>query len=138
MIYLTIFSTAMQKNGGAKCYDPFHIGQYIKYDINCQSSKLFIQQRILTFTKKIILKKMSNTIRSLERCVCKNIMKLDVLSAKAERGLPPVRERERERERQRETERDSLIYTGTVMTVNMLIKLWSVLKRCHFYFFHDQ
>ena len=45
--------------------------------------------------------------------------KLDVLSAKAERGLPPVSERERERERQREreTERDSLIYAGTVMTV---------------------
>ena len=31
-----------------------------------------------------------------------------MLSAKAERGLPPVRERERERERKRE--RDSLIY----------------------------
>ena len=66
-----------------------------------------------------------------------------MLSAKAERGLPPVRERERERERERkrergrETERNSLIYTGTVMTVNMLIKLWLVLKRCHFYFFHD-
>ena len=60
-----------------------------------------------------------------------------MLSAKAENGLPPVRERERERERETETEteRDSLIYTGTVMTVNMLIKLWSVLKRCHFYFF---
>ena len=70
-----------------------------------------------------------------------------MLSAKAERGLPPVREREREREREteterdrqtdrhRETERDPLIYTGTVMTVNMLIKLWSVLKRWHFYFF---
>ena len=58
-------------------------------------------------------------------------IKLDVFSAKAERGLPPVSERERE------TERDSLIYTGTVMTVNMLIKLWLVLKRCHFYFFHD-
>ena len=62
-----------------------------------------------------------------------------MLSAKAERGLPPVSERERERQRQRqrqrETERDSLIYTGTVMIVNMLIKLWSVLKRCHFYFF---
>ena len=71
----------------------------------------------------------------------KTEFQLDVLSAKAERGLPPVRERERERERdrdrERETERDSLIYTGTVMTVNMLIKLWSVLKRCHFYFFHD-
>ena len=52
-----------------------------------------------------------------------------MLSAKAERGLPPVSERERQ------TERDSLIYAGTVMTVNMLIKLWSVLKRCHFYFF---
>ena len=55
--------------------------------------------------------------------------KLDVLSAKAERGLPPVSEREREkererkRERERQTERDSLIYTGTVMIVNMLIKL---------------
>ena len=64
-----------------------------------------------------------------------------MLSAKAERGLPPVRERERERERkkerERERERDSLIYTGTVMTVNMLIKLWLVLKRCHFYFFYD-
>ena len=44
-----------------------------------------------------------------------------MLSAKAERGLPPERERERERER------DSLIYTGTVMNVNMLIKLLSVL-----------
>ena len=52
--------------------------------------------------------------------------KLDVLSAKAERGLPPVRERERERER------DSLIYNGTVLNVYMLINLWSVLKRCHF------
>ena len=44
-------------------------------------------------------------------------IKLDVFSAKAERGLLPVSERERETER--ETERDSLIYTGTVMTVNM-------------------
>ena len=52
-----------------------------------------------------------------------------MFSAKAERGLPPVSERERE------NERDSLIYTGTVMTVNKLIKLWPVLKRCHFYFF---
>ena len=60
---------------------------------------------------------------------------LDAFSAKAERGLPPVSERERDRQRERETERDSLIYTGTVMTVNMLIKLWPVLKRCHFYFF---
>ena len=42
------------------------------------------------------------------------VTKLEVLSAKAERGLPPVSERERER--------DSLIYAGTVMTVNMLIK----------------
>ena len=32
------------------------------------------------------------------------IAKLDVLSAKAERGLPPVRERERERERERFTD----------------------------------
>ena len=72
-----------------------------------------------------------------------SVYELEVLSAKAERGLPPVSERERERERQtdrqtereRERERDSLIYTGTVMIVNMLIKLWSVLKRCHFYFF---
>ena len=63
--------------------------------------------------------------------ITKRTIQLDVLSAKAERGLPPVSERERERE----TERDSLIYAGTVMTVNMLIKLWSVLKRCHFYFF---
>ena len=52
-----------------------------------------------------------------------------MLSAKAERGLPPVRERERqreterEREGERETERNSLIYAGTVMIVNMLIKL---------------
>ena len=66
-----------------------------------------------------------------------NTQKLDVLTAKAERGLSPVSERERERQREKETERDSLIYAGTVMTVNMLIKLWSVLKRCHFYFFHD-
>ena len=70
-----------------------------------------------------------------------NYYKLDVLSANAESGLPPVRERERERERQtdrqtgRQTDRDSLMYTGTVMTVNMLILLWSVLKRCHFYIF---
>ena len=56
--------------------------------------------------------------------------KLDVLSAKAERGLPPVIERENERERERE--RDSLIYNGTVLNVYMLINLWSVLKRCHF------
>ena len=64
-----------------------------------------------------------------------------MLSAKAERGLPPVREREREKkkrekkERERERERDSLIYNGTVLNVYMLINLWSVLKRCHFYFF---
>ena len=32
-------------------------------------------------------------------------IQLDVLSAKAERGLPPVRERERERERERDRER---------------------------------
>ena len=31
-------------------------------------------------------------------------IKLDVFSAKAERGLPPVREREREREKDRESE----------------------------------
>ena len=55
--------------------------------------------------------------------------KLDVLSAKAERSLPPVnvsvREGERERKREREGDRDrlrerekfSLIYTGTVMIV---------------------
>ena len=53
-----------------------------------------------------------------------------MLSAKAERGLPPVRDRERERERERE--RDSLIYNGTVLNVYMLINLWSVLKRFHF------
>ena len=33
-------------------------------------------------------------------------IQLDVLSAKAERGLPPVSERERERERQRERQRE--------------------------------
>ena len=35
-----------------------------------------------------------------------NMVKLDVLSAKAERGLPPVRERDRERERERERQRE--------------------------------
>ena len=34
-----------------------------------------------------------------------SVNKLDMLSAKAERGLPPERERERERERQREIHR---------------------------------
>ena len=34
----------------------------------------------------------------------KDTKQLDVLSAKAERGLPPVRERERERERERFTD----------------------------------
>ena len=77
----------------------------------------------------------------------KSIHQTRCASAKAERGLPPVRERDREREREREgeregererereRERDSLIYTSKVMIVNMLIKLWSVLKRCHVYFF---
>ena len=64
-----------------------------------------------------------------------------MLSVKAERGLPLVsvcvREREKEKEKEKERERDSVIYTGTVMIVNMLINLWSVLKICHFYFFHD-
>ena len=36
--------------------------------------------------------------------VKKSCKQLDVLSAKAERGLPPVRERERERERERFTD----------------------------------
>ena len=37
----------------------------------------------------------------------KNCMyELDVLSAKAERGLPPVSERERERERERDRDRE--------------------------------
>ena len=77
-------------------------------------------------------------IDSLRSTVKEPLKKLDVLSAKAERGLPPVREREREKkkrekkERERERERDSLIYNGTVLNVYMLITLWSVLKRCHF------
>ena len=38
------------------------------------------------------------------------IKQLDVLSAKAERGLPPVRETERERDRERERERFTDFY----------------------------
>ena len=53
-------------------------------------------------------------------CVCnarwrkqENIKELDVLSAIAERGVPPVssqRERERERERERDSERERFIH----------------------------
>ena len=37
-------------------------------------------------------------------------IQLDVLSAKAERGLPPVSERERERDRERDRERFTDLY----------------------------
>ena len=43
--------------------------------------------------KNLVLKKLKTIWKQ------KNCSKLDVLSAKAERGLPPVRERERKRER---------------------------------------